>query len=58
VVRCDGGYVHDDLELYGEPRLFDERTALVVAEQAAGCLKLWTQYGDMNATEAMEAGLR
>lgn len=58
VVRCDGGYVHDDLERYGEPRLFDEQTAIALAEQAAGCLKLWTQYGEMTAAEAMTAGLR
>ena len=58
VLRCDGGYVHDDMMVYGEPRLFEEQRALAVAEQAAGCVKLWTPYGEMNADEAMTAGLR
>jgi hypothetical protein len=58
VVLCDGYYVHADLQLYDTPRLFEEQEALAVAEQAAGCIKLYTQYGDMTAEEAMEAGLR
>jgi hypothetical protein len=58
VVRMDGGYVHHDLGLYDEPRLFEEQEALAVAEQAAGVVKLWTQYGDRDAYEAMGAGLR
>lgn len=58
VVLCDGSYVHHDFGLYDTPRLFDEQEAIAVAGQAAGVVKLWTQYGDMNAYEAMEAGLR
>lgn len=58
VALCDGNYVHDNMGLYDTPQLFEEHEALAVAEQAAGCVKLWTQYGEMNAQEAMEAGLR
>lgn len=58
VVLMDRSYVHGDLGLYDGPRLFEEQGALAVAEQAAGVVKLWTQYGAMNAYEAMEAGLR
>jgi hypothetical protein len=59
VVRCGDGYIHDDMCLYDEPRLFEEQRALAVAEEAAGCVRLWTRYGEFwNAQEAMEAGLR
>lgn len=57
-VRCDGLYVNSNIELTEVDWWYDEQTALAIAERAASELRVWTQYGEMNAQEAMEAGLR
>lgn len=57
-VRMDGLFVADDLTLGDDAHLFDEAEALALAERAAAEVKLYTQHGDMTATEALKAGLQ
>jgi hypothetical protein len=55
---CDGAYLDRNGDPTDEPVLLDETTAVRLAERVAPTIRLWTQYGDMNAAEALAAGLR
>lgn len=58
VVMCDGAYLDGGGVFTDEPVPFDETTAVQLAERVAPTIRLWTQYGEMNAAEALAAGLR